>query len=83
MVDLQKLVEDELSQESTPDNLISLWKNIFKWHEDGGPENVEDSLLKQIKDIDSAALQNIKEINAISPKPSKKAKKKTAKRRKR
>ena len=82
MVDLQKLVEEDLSQEPSPENLINLWKNIFEWHEEGGPKNVEQSLLKQIKDIDSAALQNIKEINAISPKPRKKAKKKTAKRRK-
>lgn len=82
MVDLQKLVEDELSQEPNSDSLLNLWKNIFKWHEEGGPTNVEDSLLKQIKDIDSAALQNIKEINAISPKPHKKAKKKSARRKK-
>jgi len=76
MVDLQKLVEEELVKEENPDNLIKLWKNIFEWHEDGGPENVEDNLSKQFKEIDSVALKSIKEISPVTPKPRKRAKKK-------
>lgn len=80
MVDLQKLVEEELSKEENPDRLIELWKNIFKWHEEGGPENVEDGLSKQFKKIDSSALKSIKEISPVTPKPRKAAKKKVKRR---
>lgn len=80
MADLQKLIEEELAKEKNPDELIKLWKNIFSWHEEGGPENVEDNLSVQFKKIDSGALKSIKEISPVTPKPRKRAKKKTKRR---
>lgn len=78
MVDLQKLVEKELVSEANSTDLISLCSNIFEWYEEGGPENVENNLIKHLREVDSAVSKNIK---GISPEV-KIRKKKTKKRRK-
>lgn len=78
MVDLQKLVEKEISSGSDSKELISLCRNIFEWYDKGGPENVENNLIKHLKEVDSAVSKNIK---GISP-DVKTRKKRTKKRRK-
>lgn len=78
MVDLQKLVEKELVSDSDSNELIPLWRNIFQWHEEGGPENVKTNLLNHLREIDSAVVKSIKEIS-----PVQKTRKKTRKKSKR
>ena len=78
MVDLQKLVEKEISSDSDSKELIPICRNIFGWYDEGGPENVKNNLIKHLKEVDSAVSKNIK---GISP-DVKTRKKKTKKRRK-
>jgi len=75
MVDLQKLVEEELSREPNAKELISLSRDIFQWYDEGGPSTIKDNLLKHLKEANSAVSKNIKGISPEVKKPKKKAKK--------
>lgn len=76
MVDLQELIEKELSQEPNSEELISLSRNIFQWYDEGGPSTIKDNLLQHLKEANSAVSKNIRGITPEVKKPKKKAKKK-------
>lgn len=76
MVDLQELIEKELSQEPNSEELISLNRNIFQWYDEGGPSTIKDNLLQHLKEANSAVSKNIKGITPEVKKPKKKVKKK-------
>lgn len=75
MVDLSKLMEKELSSDPDSEELIALSKEIFQWYKEGGPQCIEDNLLQNLKDADSAVSKNIKGISPEIKVPKKKAKK--------
>ena len=75
MVDLLKLMEKELSSESDSKELITLTQDIFRWYDEGGPQSIEDNLIKHLKQVDSAVLKDIRGITPDVKTPKKKTKK--------
>ena len=75
MVDLLKLMEKELSSEPDSKELVSLAKDIFSWYDEGGPQSIENNLLKHLKEVNSAVSKNIKGITPEVQTRKKKAKK--------
>lgn len=73
-MDLQELIEKELSQEPNSEELISLIRNIFQWYDEGGPSTIKDNLLKHLKEAD-LAVKNMKGITPEVKKSKKKVKK--------
>lgn len=75
MVDLMKLIEKELASDPDSKELISLSKDIFRWYDEGGPQNIEDNLMKHLKEVESAVSKNIRGISPEVKTPKKKTKK--------
>lgn len=76
-MELSKLVEAELSKEEDSKELVSLWRQIHGWFEEGGPDAVEDNLKDFLKDAEKTVKQNIKSLPEV--KTRKKAKKRKRK----
>lgn len=75
MVDLLKLMEKELSSKPDSKELVSLTKDIFSWYEEGGPQSIEDNLLKHLKEVNAVVSKNIKGITPDVQTRKKKTKK--------
>ena len=62
MPELAELVEAELKSQDFAGDVIELWRDVFRWYNEGGPTVIEENLEKRIKDISSSFTKEIREI---------------------
>lgn len=74
MPELKELVKKELKDTGSDEDTLSLCNDIFDWNEKGGPDNVENEIIKRMKEIKSVANKQLKETKKIMPKQKKKKK---------
>ena len=72
MVGLIDIVLRDLKISGADLKTLELWKSISKWYEEGGPNVVEEEIMKKIKEIKSIARKQLKETKEIMPKKKKK-----------
>jgi hypothetical protein len=72
MVGLIDIVLRDLKISGADLKTLELWKSISKWYDEGGPNVVEEEIMKKIKEIKSIARKQLKETKEIMPKKKKK-----------
>jgi len=72
MVRLIDMVQKDLKDSGADKETIELWKSITEWYEAGGPDVVEEGIMKKVKEIKSIARKQLKETKEVMPKKKKK-----------
>lgn len=67
MVELKEQVKAKLKDRGKQD-VEELWETIYDAYEDGGPNAVEDVVLRHLNQLKKGASREIKEIKEIIPK---------------
>jgi hypothetical protein len=75
MVGLIDMVRKDLKDSGADKETLELWKSITQWYEEGGPDVVEEGVMKKVKEIKSIAKKQLKETKEVMP--SKKKKRRT------
>ena len=70
MPEFSDLVKSDL-KESGRKEVEELWDKIYNSYEEGGPNTVEEVILKQLSQLKKGASREIKDIREISPKKKK------------
>jgi hypothetical protein len=72
MVGLIDIVLRDLKKSGADLETLELWKSISRWYEEGGPDIVEEEIMKKVKEIRSFAKKQLKETKEVMPKKKKK-----------
>lgn len=70
MVEFRDQVKAKLKERDTPE-VEELWESIYNAYEKGGPNAVEEVILKQLNQLKKGATREIKDIKEIIPKKKK------------
>ncbi len=79
MSDLSELVETELRSQQANEEVLTMWRDIFRWYNEGGRTVIEENLDQRIREIASKFTKEMKEIQMGSK--IKKSRRATAKKR--
>lgn len=74
MAGLTDIVFKNLKDSGADSETLELWKSITQWYEEGGPEIVEEGIIKKMKGIKSIANKQLKETKEVMPPKKKKRK---------
>lgn len=74
MAGLTDIVFKNLKDSGADSETLELWKSITQWYEEGGPEIVEEGIIKKMKGIKSIANKQLKETKEVMPTKKKKRK---------
>lgn len=72
MVELIDMVLRDLKDSGVDKETLELWKSIMEWFKEGGPDVVEEGIIKKMKKIKSIASKQLKETKEVMPKKKKK-----------
>lgn len=76
MVDIKKIVSDELIRTNASTDSLKLWEDLFSLYSQGGPEAMESYVEEKIKGIKSALRIEKKAVKEVAPKIKKPKRKK-------
>jgi len=68
------VVAKGLESSGVDSKTLELWKSIAQWYEEGGPDFVEDGIMKKVNEIKSIARKQLKETKEAMPKKKRKRK---------
>lgn len=74
MVRLIDMVLKDLKDSGANPVTLKLWKSIAQWYEEGGPDVVEEGIIKKVKNIKTIARKQLKEAKEVMPEKKKKRK---------
>lgn len=72
MVGLIDMVLKDLKNSGVDAKTLELWKSITQWYEEGGPDVVEEGIIKKVREIKSIARKQLKEAKEIMPEKKRK-----------
>jgi hypothetical protein len=74
MVGLIDMVQKDLKDSGADTETLKLWKSITEWYEEGGPDVVEEGIMKIVREIKTIARKQLKETKEVMPLRKKKKK---------